>query len=207
MSNFDRQKWNAKYQTEPAPREPSQGLIALDCFLPRSGKAIDLACGAARHGIWLAQRGLDVTIADISAVGLSLAMERAAERGVSIKPLEIDLEHDSFPPGPWDLILSVCYLQRSMFAAYPTALAPGGTLVVIQPTKKNLERHAKPPADFLLDEGELPGLIRSLEVLHYQEAWSADDRHDAVLVARRPVGQAFLPAGQTRVSAPQSGIV
>jgi SAM-dependent methyltransferase len=186
MSDFDRQKWNAKYATEEAPREPSAGLVALDQYLPRRGKALDVACGAARHGIWLAQRGLDVTVADVSAVALKLAQERAAERGVTIAPLEIDLEQQPFPAGPWDLIVSVCYLQRPIFAAYPAALAPGGTLVVIQPTKRNLERHAKPPRDFLLDEGELPRLVSGLEIVHFVEGWSADDRHDAVLIARRP---------------------
>lgn len=185
MSDFDREKWNAKYQAEEAPREPSHGLVALDRYLPRTGKALDIACGAARHGIWLAQRGLDVTVADISAVALQLAQQRAAERGVTITPLEIDLEQEPFPAGPWDLIVSVCYLQRSIHALYPAALAPGGTLVVIQPTKRNLERHAKPPADFLLDEGELRRLVGGLEVVHFQEGWSADDRHDAVIVARR----------------------
>jgi SAM-dependent methyltransferase len=186
MSNFDRNKWNAKYQTEPAPREPSHGLVALQQFLPKQGRALDIACGAARHGIWLAQRGLDVTVADISSVALKLAQERAAERGVSITPLEIDLEQQPFPAGPWDLIVSVCYLQRAIYASYPAALAPGGTLFVIQPTKRNLERHAKPPLDFLLDEGELPTLVSGLEIVHYAEGWSADDRHDAVIVARRP---------------------
>ena len=185
MSDFDRQKWNAKYKAEDAPREPSHGLVALARFLPKSGRALDIACGAARHGIWLAQRGLDVTAADISAVALKLAQERAAERGVTITPLEIDLEQQPFPAGPWDLIVSVCYLQRSIFAAYPAALVPGGTLVVIQPTKRNLERHAKPPFDFLLEEGELRRLVGGLEILHYEEGWSADDRHDAVIVARR----------------------
>jgi 2-polyprenyl-3-methyl-5-hydroxy-6-metoxy-1,4-benzoquinol methylase len=185
MSDFDRQKWNAKYQAELAPRDPSHGLVALDRFLPTSGKALDIACGAARHGIWLAQRGLTVTVADISAVALRLAQERAAERGVPITLLEIDLEVQAFPAGPWDLIVSVCYLQRSIYVSYPAALAPGGTLVVIQPTKRNLERHAKPPADFLLDEGELPRLVRGLEIVHYAEDWSADERHDAVIVARR----------------------
>jgi tellurite methyltransferase len=186
MSDVDRQKWNAKYTAEEAPCEPSHGLVALDRFLPKSGRALDIACGAARHGIWLAERGLDVAAADISAVALKLAQERAAECGVTITMLEIDLEQQPFPAGPWDLIVSVCYLQRALFAAYPAALAPGGTLVVIQPTKRNLERHAKPPADFLLEEGELPRLVSGLEVVHFEEGWSADDRHDAVIVARRP---------------------
>ena len=187
MSDFDRQKWNVKYAAEEAPREPSAGLVALGRLLPHRGRALDVACGAGRHGIWLAQRGLDVTVADISSVALQLAGQRATERGVTITPLEIDLEQQPFPAGPWDLIVSACYLHRPIFAAYPAALAPGGSLVVIQPTKRNLERHDKPPADFLLDDGELPRLVTGLEIVHYEEGWLADGRHDAVLVARQPM--------------------
>jgi hypothetical protein len=186
MSDFDRQKWNAKYSdAEFAPREPSAGLVALESFLPRRGRALEVAGGAGRHSIWMAGRGLDVTIADISAVGLAQARERAAEAGVAIRTLETDLQDAPFPPGPWDLIVSVCYLWRPIYAVYPAALAPGGVLVVIQPTKKNLQRHDKPPFDFLLDEGELPRLVKGLEIVHYEEGWLADDRHDAVLVARK----------------------
>jgi tellurite methyltransferase len=103
--------------------------------------------------------------------------------------LETDLELEPFPAGPWDLIVSVCYLLRPLFAVYPRFLAPGGILAVVQPTKKNLERHDKPPADFLLDDGELPRLVSGLEVVHYEEGWLADGRHDAVIVARRHRGE------------------
>ena len=188
MSDFDRQKWNAKYADASfAPREPSAGLVALDRFLPRRGRALEVAGGAGRHSIWLARRGLDVTIADISTVGLAQARQRAAEAGVTLRTLETDLQESPFPPSPWDLIVSVCFLWRPIYAAYPAALAPGGVLVVIQPTKKNLERHDKPPADFLLEEGELPRLVQGLEIVHYEEGWLADERHDAVLVARNVV--------------------
>ena len=185
MPLFDQQKWDAKYAAADAvPREPSAVLTALHALLPRSGRAIDVAGGAGRHAIWLAQRRLDVTIADVSPRGLTVAQARAAEAGVKITPLQIDLEEASFPPGPWDLILSICYLWRPLFAAYPTALAAGGMLVVIQPTKTNLERHEKPPEGYLLEDGELPGLVRGLEIVRYEEGWLADGRHDAVLVAR-----------------------
>ncbi len=169
------------------PREPAAVLVGLDRWLPRRGLALDVAGGAGRHGIWLAQRGLDVTIADISAPGLARAREDAAAAKVRVHTRQTDLELDPFPAGPWDLIVSICFLQRSLFAAYPTALAPGGTLAVVQPTKRNLERHDKPPADFLLDDGELPKLVAGLEVVHYEEGWLADGRHDAVLVARQPM--------------------
>ncbi|MDX1947041.1 MAG: class I SAM-dependent methyltransferase [Pirellulaceae bacterium] len=187
MPAFDRNKWNAKYAAgEQSPREPSAVLTRLADYLPKSGRAIDIAGGAGRHGIWLAQRGLDVTIADISPVGLEIARRRAAEAGMTIRTLEVDLEASPFPPGPWDLIVSVCYLWRPLYAVFPKVLAPGGLLAIVQPTRKNLERHPKPPADFLLEEGELPQLVNGLEIVHYEEGWLADGRHDACIVAKHP---------------------
>lgn len=187
MSLFDQQKWNSKYQNATSvPAVPSAVLVGLADLLPRSGRAIDVAGGAGRNAIWLSQHGLDVTLADVSAVGLQLATERAKAAGISFTPLQVDLEEQPFPTGPWDLIVSVCYLQRQLFSAYPRVLAPGGLLVVIQPTVTNLEKHDKPPRPFLLEVGELPRLVPGLEIVHYKEEWLADDRHDAVVIARRP---------------------
>lgn len=186
MSNLDRDKWNAKYTAlAAAPREPSVVFLALEKYLPRTGRAIDIAGGGGRHSIWLARRGLDVTVADISAVGLNIAEQRAVERGLSIQTLEIDLEQSPFPAGPWNLIVSVCYLWRPLFEAFPSALSSDGILTVVQPTKRNLERNDKPPGAYLLEEHELPRLASGLEIVHYEEAWLADGRHDAVLVARK----------------------
>ena len=52
--------------------------------------------------------------------------------------------------GPWDLILCCHYLHRPLFPAIAAALAPGGLFVFTQPTRTNLERHARPGAPFLL---------------------------------------------------------
>lgn len=186
MPEFDRIKWDAKYaDPDFAPREPSAVLRSLAHLLSKQGRAIDVAGGAGRNAIWLAQRGLAVTIADVSAVGLAQAAARAQDVGVALNTLCTDLEERPFPAGPWDLIVSCRYLQRPLFATYPQVLAPGGTLVVIQPTKSNLERHDKPPADFLLEDGELPRLIQELSIIHLEEGWLADGRHDAVVVARK----------------------
>ncbi len=185
MSADDRVRWNEKYQLdEHAAAEPSALLIALDTFLPTSGQALDLAGGSGRNAIWLARRGLDVCLADVSDVALQRAANRAAAAGVSIATQQIDFETDPFPTGPWDLIVSVHFLLRPLFASFPGVLARGGTLVCIHPTQTNLQRHAKPPARFLLEDGELPGLVKDLQVVHYEEAWLAEGRHEAVLVAR-----------------------
>jgi tellurite methyltransferase len=189
MPDFDREKWNLRYSS-PAraaeiPQHPSAVLVALAEHLPRRGRALDLAGGAGRHAVWLAQRGLEVTNADISSAGLSLTRERAALAGVSLHCLQTDLEESGCPAGPWDLIVSVCFLPRVFFPSLIAELAPAGTLVIIQPTKKNLEQHQKPPAEFLLAEGELLALAAGLEIVQYQEGWSLDQRHDAVLVGRK----------------------
>src|SRR5262245_11291182 len=187
MSAADRQKWDAKYAAaETAPREPSAVLVDLAEYLPSRGLALDVAGGAGRNAIWLAKRGLDVTIADVSPIGLAVARERAAAEQVAIETMEIDLEQAPLPRGPFDLILSVCCLWRSLYAQFPASLAPGGLLAVIQPTKKNLERNDKPPVDYLLEEGELSRLAVGLEIVDFREGWMADGRHDAVLIARKP---------------------
>ena len=185
MPEADREKWDAKYaDPEAAPIEPSAVLVDLDRLLPRSGRAIDIAGGGGRHGIWLASRGLDVTVADVSPVGLALAQQRAESAGITISTLVVDLEQNLFPPGPWDLIVSVCYLWRPLFSIFPDVLAPGGILAVVQPTMKNVLRHSRPSTKYLLEDRELPQLVPGLTVVHYQEGWLADGRHDACLVAR-----------------------
>jgi tellurite methyltransferase len=186
MPEADRTKWNAKYsQVAFAASEPSPLLVELDDLLPRSGRVLDIAGGAGRHAIWLAQRGLDVTIADISEVGLQCARARADGANVSIRTLLVDLEAEPFPAGPWDLIVSVCYLWRPLFRTIPAALEPGGMLVVVQPTRSNLSRHEKPPAAYLLDDGELPKLVEGLEIIRYDEGWLDGQHHEARLVACR----------------------
>ena len=186
MAEADRRKWDARYRERGAGvREPSGFLEALDDLLPRTGRALDVAGGAGRHALWLARRGLDVTLADISGVALEVAREEAGRAGLVVHTLRLDLEAEPLPPGPWDLVLCVDFLWRPLFDAIPTALAPGGLLVVAHPTLANLERHARPGPEHLLGAGELPDLVRGLEILRYDEGWREEGRHEAWLAARR----------------------
>jgi methylase of polypeptide subunit release factors len=86
VSERDREKWDQKYtERGRATRETSAFLQSLDAVLPRSGRALDVGGGSGRHAIWLAGRGLDVTIADVSEVGLKLARDDAAAAGVALR--------------------------------------------------------------------------------------------------------------------------
>lgn len=189
MSDADREKWDARYRTHGAEStEPSPFLTGLDELLPRTGRALDVAGGAGRNALWLARRGLEVTLLDISREGLALAGVAARDQGLPLTLVEADLDQLPLPPGPFDLIISFNFLRRDLFAAIPQALSHGGLLVYLQPTRSNLQRHARPPAPFLLEDGELPGLVKGLELVRYDEGWShdAEPRHEARLVARRP---------------------
>jgi hypothetical protein len=145
-----------------------------------------VAGGTGRHAIWLAARGLDVTLADVSEVGLELAREDAADARVNIRTVRVDLEREPLPPGPWQLIVVFHFLRRALFVDYLRELAPGGWFAMCHQTASNLERHDRPPREFLLDDGELPSLLAGFEIVDYDEGWQPEGRHDARLLARRP---------------------
>jgi 2-polyprenyl-3-methyl-5-hydroxy-6-metoxy-1,4-benzoquinol methylase len=185
MSDEDRQKWEARYAVaDDAPSVPSIHLTRLDSTLPKSGRALDIAGGAGRHAVWLGQHGLETTLVDISPRALAIACERASRVGVMLHTECRDLEMEALP-GAWDVIVSFYYLQRTIWPAMRAALAPGGWLLFVQPTVRTLERHTRPPAGFLLAENEGRAVAEGLEIVEYQEGWLAEDRHEAVVLARR----------------------
>jgi len=185
MADDDRERWNERYRTAEAGHPPSPFLLGLDALLPREGAALDVAGGAGAEAVWLARRGLVTTLVDVSDVALAKAQDAAANAGVPLTTLTLDLEAQPLPQGPFDVIVCLHYLQRSLFDEVPRRLAPGGLFVFAQATKKNLERNARPSARFLLDEGELATLVRGLEVVSLTEGWTDAGRHEARLVARR----------------------
>lgn len=183
----DRARWNDKHAAHThAASEPSAVLRALDEHLPRRGPALDLAGGRGTEAVWLAARGLTVTLADVSDVALENATQHASDRGVQIETTRLDLTHAPVPRGPWQLVTCANYLHRDL---WPTVnLAPGGTVVWVHPTIVNLQRNPRPSARFLLQPGEGVALIRTVphvQIVLADEQWR-DDRHLSIVVGRRP---------------------
>jgi SAM-dependent methyltransferase len=184
----DAEHWDGRWADADPPGNPEPWLVRASDRLPATGRAVDLAGGQGRNALWLAERGLDVTVVDVSAVGLERARSAATARGLTLETLQRDLPAEGAPPGPWDLALIVRYLDRELLAGLPAVLADGGLVAFSQPTVVNLERHEHPRAEFLLAEGEMEELVAAidgLEVVDLFEGWTPEGTHEAQLLARR----------------------
>ena len=177
MSLDDRIRWERQYGQSGAPEEPSAFLKeVLDGghWDIARGQALDIASGAGRNALFLAEKGFDVTAVDIAQPGLDQGVLRAAERSLSISWQQADLEHCRLPPGPYELIVNINYLQRSLIPHMKSALAPGGYIVFeTYLIDQQIIGHPKNP-DYLLAHNELLNYFRDLRVLYYREGKFAD---------------------------------
>lgn len=187
--------WNRKFgEQSHTSLEPDPFLVsAYDEFLSGlpAGSALDVAGGAGRHSIWLAQRGWRAKLIDISDVGIGLA-ERNASRalGPVRKEFLINAEiadlnkAQALGPEQYDLVLVFFYLQRELFPALISALKPGGFLLYKTYTTDQQHFSGGPsnPA-FLLKPNELLHAFKSLRVLHYHE--TVHDKSVAELLAQK----------------------
>ena len=184
MASSDRDHWNTRYTERPWPQDASPWLVSQQSALPRVGDALDIAGGTGRNALWLADLGWSVTITDVSDVALSIAANRATASGADISTELTDLTTAPLPEGPWNLVLLFHYLDRDLVPAIGSILEPSGILIGALATRTNLEQHARPPAPFLLEDGELPRLLTGFDLVTYEEGWQ-DNRHDARFVARK----------------------
>jgi SAM-dependent methyltransferase len=186
----DRERWDARYQSGEHRGDAAPDWLAeLDSEWPAPGRLLEVAAGTARVARWFAARGWRALALDVSPVALGLAREAARAQGVQLETRACDLESEPLPQGPFELVACFHYLQRELFPALRASLAPGGCLVCEIATVRNLERHSRPAARFLLAPNELLQLCAPLEIVYYREGWLGD-RALARAVARRPVAPA-----------------
>src|SRR6267378_291026 len=181
MSADDQVRWNEKYRHGSHSWETPDDFLseAYGRFLAGTtpGRALDVAGGAGRHSLWLAERGWQVDLVDVSDVGTALAREKANSAGVTIHTRVLDLgEATSADLGTeqYDLIVIFFYLRRQLFPAILAALRPGGCLIYKTYTIAQLQFDKGPrDAEFLLQPDELRKVFGQMEILHYREAVAA----------------------------------
>jgi len=123
------------------------------------GTALDAGCGVGSEALWLAERGWQVTGADISATALGIAAERARvlELAGEVTWVETDLGTWE-PEHQWDFVMTNYAHpdsgQLEFYARLGQWVAPGGTLLIVGHlhdaahghTDEHTDAHGAPPA-------------------------------------------------------------
>jgi tellurite methyltransferase len=182
----DKERWDKKYDTEIyiAGRDPIPFLQDHTDLLPK-GKALDLAMGEGRNGVFLATQGFNVTGVDISEKGLKKAQALAADQGVTLTTVVADLETYEVPPNTFDVIICTYYLQRDLFPKIAAALKPGGMALIETYTLDHLQHQPRFNKDYLLKPNELLSMLPGLRILRYQEVDTGQAAFASIL-AQKP---------------------
>jgi len=113
--------------------------------LPRRGRALAVADGEGRNGVWLAEQGLDVVSLDFSPAAQNKARALAAERGVKVVFVKADVHVWDYPQATFDVVVEI-FAQFSppadrtiKWRGMRRALKPGGLLIIQGYTPKQLQ--------------------------------------------------------------------
>ena len=102
---------------------------------------------------------------------------------LDVRPRQIDLDAAALPPGHYDLIANIFFLDRRLFPAYVAALRPGGRLVFETFVALGDGRRAHVRPEHMLRPGELRAAFVALDILRYDED---AERGTARLLGRKP---------------------
>jgi SAM-dependent methyltransferase len=181
----DRARWDARWAdvadaAGPADRAPTfpEVFAAAARWFPRTGRALELACGTGEAAIAAALEGLDVTGVDISPVAVAAARRRArawyVETSCRFGVWDLD---GGLPAGPEvDLLLCHRFRDSRLYPAMAARLAPGGVLAIAVLSEVGGE-----PGPFRAGHGELAAAFGDLDQLDGGEGAGV-----AWLVAVRP---------------------
>jgi SAM-dependent methyltransferase len=145
VSEYER--WEARYAVPEYAfgKAPNYFLQSCKRLLPPSGRALAVADGEGRNGVWLAEQGLDVVSIDFSPSAQRKAKALAAERHVNVAFELTDVHGWNYPEAAFDVVVEI-FTQFSTPAERPKkwagmrrALKSGGLLILQGYTPKQLE--------------------------------------------------------------------
>lgn len=172
-------RWNERYS---APgylfgTDPNAFLAAQAHRLRPGMRALVLADGEGRNGVWLAERGLDVLSVDVSPAAQDKARALAAARGVQLRFAQADLATWDMGRADFDLVAAIFIqfapppLRDLLLARMQAALAPGGLLLLegYRPEQLAYRTGGPPAPEYMYTADLLRGAFAELTVLELVE--------------------------------------
>lgn len=147
--------WEGRYATDDYifGTAPNAFLASQAQRLPPGGRALAIADGEGRNGVWLAERGLRVHAVDFSPSALAKAAKLAAERGVEVEFEQADVLTWAWPEAAYDVVVAI-FIQfapppgrEAIVEGLRRALKPGGTLILQGYTPKQIEHGTGGPSN------------------------------------------------------------
>jgi SAM-dependent methyltransferase len=184
MSKQDRIKWNQRYAEDSYHKNNSVSLV--EDWIPKlaAGRALDVACGAGRNSIFLAQAGYQVDAIDISPEGLKQAREKAEHQGLSINWIEHDLDQPFQFDTDYDLIIVMWYVNLVLITRLCDCLAPGGYLLCEEHLITDAQVIGPTSLNYRVAPDELREAVSGVDVLLYEESVEMNSEGDQVASAR-----------------------
>jgi SAM-dependent methyltransferase len=140
-------RWEARFATPDYAfgKAPNYFLKSCQKLLPQRGRALAVADGEGRNGVWLAEQGLDVVSLDFSPAAQNKAHALAADRGVKVTFIRADVHVWHYPQAAFDVVVEIFAqfsppAQRAKkWRGMRRALKPGGILIIQGYTPKQLQ--------------------------------------------------------------------
>ena len=187
MSDADQARWDERYRAASPDWNPAPLVVQFAPPASPGAQALDVACGAGRHSLYLASLGYAVTAVDISAVALERLALEANRRGLGdrVHPFHADLDVWRPAPATYNLVLQIAFFDRVLLPAVVGSVRPDGCLMLEVFNQRRLVTHPGFNADFAARPGELVALCAAWTILHHDE--HAGDHGDrSQLVAVKP---------------------
>jgi 2-polyprenyl-3-methyl-5-hydroxy-6-metoxy-1,4-benzoquinol methylase len=189
--NNDCKRWDDYYAKQTDFSFTAATVLAKHTFLlPKTGTALDLACGLGANALLLAEQGLEVHAWDISTVAIEKLKTRALEKGLQLTAKQLNIQKSIFIENSFDVIVITRFLDRTLSHEIMAALKPQGLLFYQTYTRQKISESPPHNPDFLLAENELLSLFSPLKVLFYQEhgrvgCLEYGERNEALLIGQK----------------------
>ncbi|MGB8180952.1 MAG: methyltransferase domain-containing protein [Stellaceae bacterium] len=197
-------RWNARFQGEAYlfGTAPNRFLAAQAGYFKPGQRALAIADGEGRNGVFLAKQGLRVQSVDFSPVALAKACQLAARERVEIETECADLAQWVWERERFDVIAGIfiqfagATLRARLFQGMREALNPGGLILIqgYRPEQIGYGTGGPKELDHLYTAAMLRGAFAGFEILHlaeHDDVIHEGTGHDGMsalvdLVARKP---------------------